>query len=144
VEADALALLARREHSRLELARKLAARRHEDDAVEAVLDGLTEQGLLSDARMAEAYVEERLRKGFGPLRVRRELRERGVSDALIDPHLDRTAGEWLAQMAEVHRRKFGAEPATDARDLARRARFLEYRGFPPELIGRFLLRGRVD
>jgi regulatory protein len=109
-----------------------------------VLDGLTEQGLLSDARMAEAYVEERLRKGFGPLRVRRELRERGVSDALIDPHLDRTAGEWLAQMAEVHRRKFRAEPATDARDLARRARFLEYRGFPPELIGRFLLRGRVD
>lgn len=109
-----------------------------------MLDRLAARGLLSDARMAEAYVEERLRKGFGPLRVRRELHERGVSDPLIDPHLDRTAGEWLAQMTEVHRRKFGPEPAADARDLARRARFLEYRGFPPELIGRFLLRGRSD
>lgn len=94
--------------------------------------------------MAEVYAEERLHKGFGPLRVRRELRERGVSDALIDPNLDRTAQEWLEQLARVHRRKFGTGPVVDAKDLARRARFLESRGFPSELIGRFLLGGHGD
>lgn len=142
MQAHALALLARREHSRLELARKLAARGHEPAAVDAALDRLAGQGLLSDARMAEVYVEERLGKGFGPLRVRRELRERGVSDALIDACLDRGADEWLALMARAHARKFGAASAGDARERARRARFLEYRGFPAELIGRFFLRGR--
>jgi regulatory protein len=88
--------------------------------------------------MAEAYVAERLRKGFGPLRVRQELRERGVADALIEPHLDRTRHEWLALMAQVHDKKFGATRPEDARERGRRARFLEYRGFPSALIARYL------
>jgi regulatory protein len=127
-----------REHSRLELERKLAARGHERAAVGDVLDGLAGRGLLSEARMAEGYVAERLRKGFGPVRIRHELRERGIPDALIDPHLQRSAQEWLALMARVNDKKFGPGPRGDRKELARRARFLEYRGFPAELIGRFL------
>lgn len=88
--------------------------------------------------MAELYVAERLRKGFGPLRIRQELRERGIPDALVDPHLEQSAREWLALMAAVHDKKFGTGPGGDRRELARRARFLEYRGFPADLIGRFL------
>jgi regulatory protein len=111
--------------------------------VEAVLDALADRGLVSEARMAEAYVAERLRRGFGPVRIRHELRERGVPDDHIDPHLRKEPQEWLALMAEVHDKKFGPGPSGDRREWARRARFLEYRGFPADLIGRFLSRGET-
>ncbi|MEA3278541.1 MAG: regulatory protein RecX [Pseudomonadota bacterium] len=131
-------LLSAREHSRLELARKLMTRGYAQTAVDEVLGSLREQGLLSEERMTESYVAERLRKGFGPLRVRQELRQRGIPDALIESHLERSSHEWLELIAAVHEKKFGPDRTADARELARRARFLEYRGFPSELILRFL------
>ena len=103
-----------------------------------MLDALAERGLLSEARLAEAYVAERLRKGYGPLRVREELRRKGLDDDLIEPHLDRTAGEWLERLAAVAEKRFGTAPIEDRRELARRARFLEHRGFPAALIARYL------
>ncbi|MCU0833615.1 MAG: recombination regulator RecX [Chromatiaceae bacterium] len=140
---DAIALLARREHSRRELARKLAARGYEPTEVDGVLDELCTRGLLSDARMAEVYVAERLQKGFGPLRLRQELHERGVADELVDPLLEQDPQDWLARMAQVSAKKFGAGRPADAKEWTRRARFLQYRGFPPELVARFL-RTRED
>ena len=138
IQRDALSLLAAREHSRSELERKLCARGHSGSGVREVLADLCDRGLLSEARMAESYVAERLRKGFGPLKVRQELRRKGLADALIDPVLSKSTQEWLDLLADVHDKKFGTERASDPRELARRARFLEYRGFPVELIGRFL------
>lgn len=144
VRREALALLARREHSRRELARKLAARGHDPAGVDDVLDELSNRGLQSDSRMAEAYVAERLAKGFGPLRVRQELRERGVADELIDPLLDQDPDEWRGRISQIAAKKFGADLPQDPKERARRARFLEYRGFPPELIARFLRRREDD
>ncbi|MBK8640520.1 MAG: regulatory protein RecX [Chromatiaceae bacterium] len=141
VRNQALRLLASREHSRRELERKLLARGYEAAVLAGVLDALTETGLLSDERMAEAYVAGRLRKGFGPLRLRQELRERGLDDDLIGPCLDRSASDWLELMTRVAARKFGPGRVTDRKELARRARFLEYRGFPPDLVGRYLRGG---
>ena len=141
VRNQALRLLASREHSRGELERKLLARGYEAAILGGVLDALTETGLLSDERMAEAYVAGRLRKGFGPLRLRQELRERGLGDDLIGPCLDRSASDWLELMTRVAARKFGPGRVTDRKELARRARFLEYRGFPPDLVGRYLRDG---
>jgi len=135
---DALRLLASREHSRHELGVKLRARGYDAGEVEAVLDDLGRRGLLSDARMAEAYVAERVRKGFGPVRVRHELRRRGVPEPLIDAHLERGVDKWLERLMVVHDKKFGAGRATDAKERARRGRFLEQRGFPLDLIARFL------
>jgi regulatory protein len=133
-----LRLLADREHSRLELERKLRARGYEGSAVVEVVDSLAESGLMSEERMTEAYVAERLRKGFGPLRIRQELRQRGVADELIAPHLDLSPGQWLELMIEVADKKFGTRRASDRREIASRARFLEYRGFPADLIARVL------
>ncbi len=138
---QALRLLASREHSRRELERKLLARGYEASLLVGVLDDLTATGLLSDERMAEAYVAGRLRKGFGPLRLRQELRERGLDDDLIGPVIDLSPSDWLEIMSRVAARKFGPGPVTDRKELARRARFLEYRGFPPELVGRYLRGG---
>ncbi len=141
VRDHALRLLANREHSRAELEHKLRARGYEAALLAGVLDVLTETGLLSDERMAEAYVAERLRKGFGPLRLRRELLERGLEEDLIGRFIDRSTGDWLELMASVVARKFGSGRVTDRKELGRRARFLEYRGFPSELVGRYLRGG---
>lgn len=95
--------------------------------------------MLSDARMAECYGAARLEKGFGPLYIRQALRERGISDALIGQFLDGYSQEdWLAQMARVVERKFGPHRPRNRQEWARRLRFLQYRGFPMELIHRFL------
>lgn len=141
VRNHALRLLANREHSRAELEHKLRARGYEAIVLARVLDALTETGLLSDERMAEAYVAGRLRKGFGPLRLRRELLERGLDEDLIGRFIDRSTGDWLELMASVVTRKFGSGRVTDRKELGRRARFLEYRGFPSELVGRYLRGG---
>ena len=134
----ALSLLAARDHSRGELARKLAARGFAADAVDTAIDALAEAGLLDESRLAEAYVAERLRKGFGPLRIRRELRGKGLCDDLIEPHLRLSSGDWLDLIATAHAKRFGSDPATEAKERGRRGRFLEYRGFPTDLIARFL------
>lgn len=88
--------------------------------------------------MAEAYVAERVRKGFGPVRIHQELRSRGLGDGLIETHLKRSKQEWLSSMVSAHDKRFGEAPPAGAREKAQRARFLEYRGFPAELIAGFL------
>ncbi len=138
IHSRALKLLTTREHSRLELGRKLLARGYPPDDVDSVLDQLIDEGLLSEQRLVAAYVEERLGKGFGPLRILAELRAKGVSDAAIDPHLLLDDDRCLALVAEADAAKFGRTPADDAKTLAKRARFLEYRGFPSHLIARLL------
>ncbi len=134
----AVKLLASREHSRLELTRKLAQRGYPSAAIESALDALVHDGLLSEARLADAYVAERLAKGFGPVRIRFELREKGLPDDLIEPHLDLGDERCTALLRAAHDRRFGTAVPTDARERAKRGRFLEYRGFPPRLIARLL------
>lgn len=138
IKSRAVKLLTTREHSRLELARKLQARGYPRADVDAVLDELEGVDLLSEARLIEVYVAERLHKGFGPVRIRFELREKGLSDTRIDPHLQLQDEECLALIGTVHDRRFGAGSRDDRQTLAKRARFLEYRGFPSHLIARFL------
>lgn len=138
VEAAAVRLLAMREHSRQEIRRKLAARFNEQGLIEEVLDDLERRRYLSDERFAEAYVNERSRKGYGPLRIRAELSERGIAAGLSARWLDDGAFDWAEVLTEAATRKFGAEPAADLRSLAKRGRFLEQRGFPIGLVRRYL------
>jgi regulatory protein len=138
LEQAALRLLANREHSREELRRKLASRAEVSGLLEKVLDGLESNNYLNDARFVEQYVGSRGRRGFGPLRIRQELRERGIGESEISSALEEGASDWLQQMDEVARKKFGPLLEADFKERARRARFLEYRGFPHELIRQYL------
>jgi regulatory protein len=139
-----MTLLANREHSRAELARKLAGHGFDSAAVDETLAYLAETGLLDEGRLADVYVAERLHKGFGPLRIRQELRGKGLSDDLIAPHLALDDRDWLGLIAATHDKRFGPVAPGDAKERARRGRFLEYRGFPPDLIARFLRGARGD
>ena len=132
----ALRHLARRDHSRAELARKLAP--HGDPAeIEAVIERMRELGLQSDERYAEAFVRSKATR-FGAARLRNELARRGIDRDRIDEAL---AGECVESEAEraraVLRGRFSSPPA-DAREWARQARFLQTRGFAPELIRKLL------
>ncbi|WP_297363948.1 recombination regulator RecX [Thauera sp.] len=132
----ALRHLARRDHSRAELARKLAG--HGETAeVEAVIERMAELGLQSDSRYAEAFVRSRAAR-FGSSRLRSELSRRGIDRELIDEAI---AGECveseLDRARAVLHSRFSAAPA-DAREWARQARFLQARGFAPELIRKLL------
>lgn len=127
-----------REHSRSELRLKLLARGYAEQVVEGCLDDLARRGLLSDARFVESYVEGRMRRGYGPHRIRLELKERGVEGELVDRSLDLGTDEWRALLAQAHDKKYGSEQSQDYAERVRRARFLEYRGFDAALVRRFL------
>ena len=143
VRAKALGFLARREHSAGELRAKLLERGYESTAVEAVLSSLQSQKLLSDARFVQEFVAARVRRGSGPLKIREELRGRGVTGELVEEALDSLkAGS--AQGAEAARRKrFGAARPKDVPERARQARFLQQRGFSMDDI-RKALKGDLE
>lgn len=144
----ALRLLARREYSRAELSRKLSQGADKaDDGLasdgaahgelrDALLDELQQQGLLSDQRYAEQRALSR-GKRLGNSRLANELRTKGVEDAIIAAALD-AVGDETGRAREVWQRKFrGAAPAS-REEWARQARFLQARGFSPELIRKLL------
>jgi regulatory protein len=134
VEVAAVRLLSRREHSRAELARKLAARGAPEALVEEVLESLAARRLQSDARYAESLVTSRIGRGQGPVRIRRELAERGVAAALIDAALEAADVDWPGLARETRARRFGAQVPVEWKERVRQSRFLEYRGFSGEQI----------
>ena len=128
----ALRLLSLREHSRSELARKLDGLGTPEE-VAAILDRMSELGLQSDQRYAEVWVRSKAAR-FGTQRMRRELAQRGVSDAIIEAALDaETPASDLDRARAVWRTKFG-QPAADRREWGRQARFLQGRGFATDVI----------
>jgi regulatory protein len=128
--------LARREHSAQELGRKLKARAKETDDVEAVLQQLQQENLQSDERFTEAYVHHRVNAGVGPLKIRYELRQKGIEDALADACLEPLADEWDDMMHQQRVRKFGDVIPGDYPGQMKQARFLQNRGFSPEAVMR--------
>ena len=134
--ALALRLLARREYGRRELRDKLLRAGYDAGDVALALEALVAAGYQDDARYAEMLTRTRVRQGHGPLRLRQDLQRAGV-EATAALEID-----WLQQAQAVCQKRFGDTPPTDARDYARRARFLAGRGFTGETIRRVLGAGR--
>ena len=134
VREAALRLLARREHSRKELGWKLEARHWPAELVIPVLDRLEGERLLSDARFTEVFVWSRRERGYGPLRIRAELRERGVDETLVEAALEGGDAEWGGRARELCRRRFGDKAPANWDERARRGRYLAQRGFSSEQI----------
>lgn len=129
-----MALLARREHSRLELERKLRQRGMDSADLVPVLDELAAAGLQSDARFAEHYARSRAERGYGPLRIRAELQERGIGSAGIAAALATLEGDWTGQARLAREKRFGPNRPADLKERARQTRFLLQRGFSQEQI----------
>ena len=140
IRETALRLLARREHSCRELAGKLAGRGYDPALVDALSADLVSENLLSDARFTESYVHSRQMRGCGPVRIRAELRKRGIDDGLISENLKAQETPWEVLIDQVRTRRFGAPLPLDVRERARQTRFLLQRGFTTEQI-REVLKG---
>ena len=132
--AAALRLLARREHSERELRHKLAGRQFGDELIDTLGAELAAQGLLSDRRYAEAYVSGRFERGFGPLRIQSELRERGVATDLVAQSLAELSDAWVDCAARQRDKRFGAGLPEAPHERARQMRFLQQRGFTGDQI----------
>ncbi|MOA31038.1 Regulatory protein RecX [compost metagenome] len=139
VRRAAMDLLARREHSRAELARKLRQRGAAVELIDSALERLSEEGLLSDERFLESFIRSRAQAGYGPLRIRDELNQRGLPRAVVERALAESPIDWATNLRELWQRRFAALPA-DAREKAKQGRFLLYRGFAHDAVSR-LLRG---
>jgi regulatory protein len=127
--------LARREHSRAELARKLAPHA-EADEIEALLDQLEQDKLLSNTRYVEMLAHARAGK-HGSLRLKADLREKGVPDSDMQNALETARDQDLDAARMVWQKKFGAL-AANAAERARQYRFLVSRGFPMDVIRRVI------
>lgn len=132
----ALGLLARREHSRAELARKLEQAGYLAADIRSLLDVFEEKKWLSDQRFAESYVADH-RARAGSVKLAYDLRQRGVSDAIIDSVLGENRDSEFERAREVWQKKFGSAPA-DAAETARHIRFMHSRGFTSDIIRRVI------
>ena len=127
LKARALRYLSMREHSRIELARKLSRYAQEGDDVEVILDWLEAGKFLSQERFSESLIHRRAGR-FGNSRILSELQSHGIdADAMSAIKTELADGE-VARAREVWRKKFDHQP-TDANERARQMRFLLQRGF---------------
>lgn len=124
----ALGLLARREHSRRELRQKLQRGGFAQDESSAAIEQLGGQGYQDDRRFAESLLRTRSGQGYGPARIRAELRSQGIGDGVIRDLLDHADIDWHDLASDVLRRRYGG-PSPDPAERVRRAQFLLRRGF---------------
>lgn len=133
--------LAAREHSVAELRARLQGL-GTPEVVETVLQLLVAQGLLSDERYAHMRERTAERRGWGPVRLRRELEKQGIGAETVDQIVNGSGHRWAEDAERVRRRRFGPALPEKAEDTVRQMRFLQARGFTMEQIRR-VLKGRV-
>ncbi|WP_132258794.1 recombination regulator RecX [Paucimonas lemoignei] len=132
LKGRALRYLSMREHSRLELGRKLARHAQEGEDVEAVLDALEAAKLLSQERFAESLVHRRAAR-FGNQRILTELQSHRIEDESISQIREQLSKDEAERARAILARKYHSPPA-DAAERAKRMRFLQQRGFSHDAI----------
>ena len=134
LKGRALRYLAQREHSRVELERKLAAHAESPEQLARVLDDLQAKDFISEARVVESVINRRAAR-FGVARIRHELQGKGLAAEAVAEAVSSLKASEVERAREVWRRKFG-EPAADATARGKQMRFLAARGFGAEAIRR--------
>lgn len=130
----ALKYLSKREYSRHELSLKLRRKGCTSRDCETVLARLCAEHLLSDQRYAEIYLQSKVRRGYGPTRIRMNLEESGVPRDVIDAAFEQIEIEWSDQLKLQHVKKFGHTEPASYKEWVKRARYLNNRGFSSDLI----------
>ena len=138
----ALAMLARREHTRAEMMRRLSPHCEDPGQIEQLLDALVARGWLSEERFAESRANTLTRK-FGSRKLEHDLRSRGVSAEVVEQTVKRALAQELENCRAAWQRKFGALPQSAA-ERGRQMRFLAGRGFSAEAVRLVLKSGDED
>jgi regulatory protein len=127
----AMDYLARREYGRLELQTKLERAGFNTETARVAVDRLASENLQCDRRFIENFIQSRINKGKGPVRIRIELEERRLESELVDEVLPECDEDWFAMARNIREKKFGIELPVEFKEKARQMRFLQYRGFEP-------------
>lgn len=135
-------ILARREHSATQLRRKLTARGHDDEVAADIVSDMADSGWQSDARFAETLARSRAGQGYGPLRIRAELKQARVTDSQIREAFEALGHDFTESAVRLRERRFGAIPERGP-DWHKQYRFLAGRGFESDHI-RAALKGEPD
>lgn len=136
LKARAIAFLSRREHSRLELERKLAQYADTPSDLEQLLNQLERENWLSNERFAQALVHRRAPLQ-GTMRIVQELKQHGLANARIATLREQLRSTELERARAVWQKKFG-QPAESVKDYARQFRFLASRGFSSDCLRHIL------
>ena len=136
LKGRALRLLSMREHSRLELERKLSSHETREGELAEALDALTARGFISDERVADSLLHRRAGK-LGASRIKAELQAKGLDETVVREAVASLRATELERAREVWRRKFDQPPA-DAAERAKQMRFLAARGFSGETVRRVI------
>ena len=102
------------------------------------MDKLSSEGLQSDERFAESFVNHRAGSGKGPLKIQQELQQRGIAKAVIRQYLEACSVDWLSQAETARVKRFGGSPPSDSMEKSKQSRFLLNRGFSSQLISQLL------
>jgi len=130
----AMDFLARREYGQTELIKKLAGKGYDRAIAQQAVVNLTAEGLQSDQRFTDSFVQSRVNQGKGPVRVRVDLGQRGIGDAAIECALGKASTDWYELARHTRIRKFGKAQPADFKAKAKQMRFLQYRGFESDHI----------
>lgn len=130
----AIQMLSRREYSAAEILQKLQNGGFATKLIEQLIAQLQAEGLQSDERFAESYTRYRQAKGFGPVRIGLELKQKGVAQSLIAQVLNACEVPWDEKITQVRIRRFGEAMPEDMKSRAKQINFLQYRGFTSEQI----------
>jgi len=132
---SAIYSLAMREHSRQEIYNKLKTKVVSEGVdLDALLDELEQNNYLNDERFTESFIRSRAGRGQGALKISNELRQRGISTALIAPAMQAANIDWFELASEQREKKFGGNQPKDFKEKARQMRFLSGRGFDSEIV----------
>lgn len=130
----AVRLLARREHGLAELADKLGQKGYIEVEIQEALLTCQQQGLQSDARYADSLCRTRMRQGYGPVRIRQELKAKSVDREHIEAALSMDPHHWLSHARDVWEKKYALSGGASFADKQKQRQFLLYRGFPMETV----------
>ncbi len=134
IKTQVLRFLTRREHSRLELRRKLLLKHFSPELIDEVLDEVAKDNWQNDERYTQSYIRMRRQQGYGPVRIAQELQERGISAEVFSALLEENAAIWQESLWQLCRKKWQGKLANDFVERAKQFRFLQYRGFSIEQI----------
>ncbi len=137
----AVRLLARREHSELELRQKLQIRGYTPEISDHVIQQCHLKQWLSEQRFVDSFIRERTARDVGPIKILAELRARGIGGAMLET-IETDAPHWLEHIRALWLRRYEHKPVNDNKEYARRWRFFQSRGFTSKQINSVLDRQR--
>ena len=109
-----------------------------------MLQELQLAGLQSDQRYTEDYIRSRVERGYGPLRIAMELRQRGVAEEQISDCMETCDVNWVERITAVRSKKFGPAVPANYPAIMKQSGFLKYRGFSADLIRKLFRQGIDD